>query len=256
MINISDISLLKASEKKRNEMLNFLSHDLRSPLASTIAMLELAKNKDNIKDIQATMSEIENNTHKTLDLAEQFLQLSRANSHETIHFYDTNFNDVVLNAIDQIWGLSNNKQITIVHKFDRDEIRLQAKPTLLERAIVNLLSNAIKYSPNGARIDVNVQLTNEEIQCCVIDHGKGISREELPYLFDVFRRTQEATIQRQHGVGLGLAFVDAVAKRHSNDCPDCAPVKRRCPSLHSDTCQEPAQREPGATSVKLKKERQ
>ncbi len=104
VVNFSDISLLKASERKRNEALNFLSHDLRAPLSSIVALIELAKNKASIDEIRSMLDDMENNTHKTLHLAEQFLQLSRANTSENIKFYDIDFNSVVLNAIDQIWG--------------------------------------------------------------------------------------------------------------------------------------------------------
>lgn len=215
VINFTDISLLRASEQKRNETLNFLSHDLRSPLSSMIALIELAKNKTGIDDMRAMLGNMEKNTHKTLHLAEQFLQLSRANADENIKFHDIDFNSVVLNAIDQIWALSKQMQVTIEREFDREELWTHAEPDLLERAIINLLSNAIKHSAAGASVTVTVRLIQNEIACCVIDRGSGIAAEELPHLFEMFRRTRGAGVERQYGIGLGLAFVDAVARRHA-----------------------------------------
>jgi signal transduction histidine kinase len=215
VVNFSDISLLKASEHKRDEVLNFLSHDLRSPLSSMIALIELAKNKSSIDEMHAMLESMEKNTHKTLHLAEQFLQLSRANANEKINFYDIDFNSVVLNAIDQIWALSDKMKVSITHDFEHDELWTHAEPDLLERAILNLLSNAIKHSTAGARVKVVVTLNENEISCCVIDQGSGISAEELPHLFEMFRRTRGAGVERKYGIGLGLAFVDAVARRHS-----------------------------------------
>lgn len=214
VVNFSDISLLKASEHKRNEALNFLSHDLRAPLSSIIALIELAKNKTSIDEMRSMMDGMENNTHKTLHLAEQFLQLSRANTSENIKFYDIDFNSVVLNAIDQIWALSNKMKVAIRQEFDRDELWTHAEPDLLERAILNLLSNAIKHSKAGSSVHVVVKLSENQISCCVIDQGSGISSDELPHLFEQFSRTQGAGIERKYGIGLGLAFVDAVARRH------------------------------------------
>ncbi len=215
VVNFSDISMLKASERKRNEVLNFLSHDLRSPLSSMIAMIELAKNKTSVNEMRTMLQDMEKNTHKTLHLAEQFLQLSRANTSENIHFYDIDFNSVVLNAIDRLWALSNKLQVTIEHIFDNDELWTHAEPDLLERAIINLLSNAIKHSDAGSTVRVTVSLNDNLIACCVIDHGPGISREDLPHLFEMFRRTRGVGVERKQGIGLGLAFVDAVARRHS-----------------------------------------
>jgi len=215
VVNFSDISLLKASEEKRNETLNFLSHDLRSPLSSMIALIELAKNKSSVDEMHSMLDSMDTTTHKTLHLAEQFLQLSRANTSEHINFYDIDFNSVVLNAIDQIWALSNKAQVTITHEFDHDELWTHAEPDLLERAVLNLLSNAIKHSTAGGSVRVTVKLKENKICCCVIDRGSGIPGRELPHLFEMFRRTRGSGVERKYGIGLGLAFVDAVARRHS-----------------------------------------
>ena len=215
IVNLSDISMLKASERKRSEVLNFLSHDLRSPLSSMLAMIELAKNRDSVESMREMLDDMESSTHRTLHLAEQFLQLSRANASEKVRFYDTEFINVVLNAIDQLWGLSSKLGVKIVQEFDKDEIWTHAEPDLLERAIVNLLSNAIKHSAPGATVIVRVRLDDNEILTCVIDEGSGIAIEDMPHLFEMFRRTRGAGVERIQGVGLGLAFVDAVAKRHA-----------------------------------------
>ena len=215
IINFSDISQLKASENRRTEVLNFLSHDLRSPLASMIAMIELAKNKTSADDIQNMLEGMEKQTNKTLHLAEQFLQLSRANTTENLKFYDIDFNSVVLNAIDQLWALSNKEQVTIEHIFDQEELWTRGEPDLLERAIINLLSNAIKHSDKNSTVQVSVILTQQDITCCVIDQGIGIDADDVPHLFELFQRTKGAGVERIQGIGLGLAFVNAVAKRHA-----------------------------------------
>ena len=214
VINLSDIQLLKASEKKRDELLNFLSHDLRSPLSSTLALLELAKTKENADELHETLSQVSLFTHKTLHLAEQFLHLSRAKSSEDLPLYDIDFNTVALNAIEQVWTLAKAKNIQISQSFKHDELWILGEPDLLERAVVNLLSNAIKYSESNTSIKVEISLHNNNIRCCVIDEGFGISEEDLPDLFELFKRVHREGEKRKLGIGLGLAFVDAVAKRH------------------------------------------
>jgi len=215
IINFSDISQLKASENRRTEVLNFLSHDLRSPLASMIAMIELARNKPEVDDMRGMLDGMEKQTNKTLHLAEQFLQLSRANTTENLKFYDIDFNSVVLNAIDQLWALSNKQQVTIEHEFDQEALWTRGEPDLLERAIINLLSNAIKHSEANSTVQVSVTLVQQDINCCVIDQGSGIAADDVPHLFEMFKRTTGAGVERIQGIGLGLAFVDTVAKRHA-----------------------------------------
>jgi CHASE2 domain-containing sensor protein/signal transduction histidine kinase len=214
IINLSDITLLKNSERKRDQILDFLSHDLRSPLSSMLAMIELARSKSSLGEMRAMLNVMEKNTEKTLHLAEQFLQLSRASTDEKIQFYELDFNNVVLNAIDQLWALSNKKNIRIDYQFEQEECWTLAEGDLLERAIVNLLSNAIKYSPADSDVLVRVSISQNEICCCVIDHGYGIDEAEIPHLFELFKRARGAGVERIQGIGLGLAFVDAVAKRH------------------------------------------
>ncbi|MBL6998358.1 MAG: CHASE2 domain-containing protein [Gammaproteobacteria bacterium] len=215
VVNLSDVSLLKASEKKRNEVLDFLSHDLRSPLSSMLAMIEISRTKSSLDEMLEMLGVMEKNTYKVLHLAEQFLNLSRANTSAPVKFYDIDFNTVVLNALDQLWALSHKMNVTIKHQFEQEECWTHAEADLLERAIVNLLSNAIKYSEAGSTVHVSVSQSEQEIHCCVIDQGCGISAAEMPHLFEMFRRSQGAGVERIQGVGLGLAFVDAVARRHS-----------------------------------------
>ncbi len=214
VINLSDIQLLKASEKKRDELLNFLSHDLRSPLASTLALIELAKTRQTPEELSDTMEKITSQTQKTLHLAEQFLQLSRAKSNLDLPLYDIDFNTVILNAIELVWQLAQKRHIRITHTFESEELWMLGEPDLLERAMVNLLSNAIKYSDEDTTIHVNVSTSHHMIRCCISDEGYGISESDLPNLFELFKRVHRDGKKHKLGIGLGLAFVDAVAKRH------------------------------------------
>jgi len=214
ILNLSDISLLKTAQRKRNEVLDFLSHDLRAPLSSMLAMIELARHKRTLDDMLEMLSGMERHTHKTLHLAEQFLQLSRATTDSEIRFFDIDFISVTLNAIDQLWALSSQLGIKIEYHFSAEECWTHADADLLERAIINLLSNAIKHSEKGAEVNVLVDIVKDTIECCVIDRGSGIEPSEIPHLFEMFRRTQGDGVERKQGVGLGLAFVEAVIKRH------------------------------------------
>jgi CHASE2 domain-containing sensor protein/signal transduction histidine kinase len=214
ILNLSDISLLKTAQRKRNEVLDFLSHDLRAPLSSMLAMIELARRKETLDDMLEMLSGMERHTHKTLHLAEQFLQLSRATTDSEIRFFDIDFISVTLNAIDRLWALSSQLGIKIEYHFSAEECWTHADADLLERALINLLSNAINHSQKGSEVNVVVNIVKDTIECCVIDSGSGIESTEIPHLFEMFRRIQGAGVERKQGVGLGLAFVDAVIKRH------------------------------------------
>ena len=214
ILNFSDITPLKASEHKRNELLNFLSHDLRSPLVSLLALVELAKSKTSTDEVQALLTRMESYTETTIQLAEQFLQLARAESSQDLPFHELDLVAVTMNALEQVWGQAQAKRIQLRQTFDLDEAWIRGEGGLLERALVNLLSNAIKYSESDRTVGVRLFSRADELYCCVIDAGYGIPAADLPRLFDRFRRVHRRDRPVQAGAGLGLAFVDAVARRH------------------------------------------
>ena len=217
ILNFSDITPLTASERKRDELLNFLSHDLRSPLVSLLALFELTKKKTVVADIHAEMDRMTGYTEKTLNLAEQFLQLARAEGSQDLPFHDVDLINILRNACEQLWGMAQARGIKIVQNIDVEEAWVHGDSSLLERAIINLLSNAIKYSPADTSVTVTLMLTEHYYRCCVTDNGIGISAEELPRLFDRFRRIHRDKQDDQDGAGLGLAFVDAVIRRHGGE---------------------------------------
>ena len=215
IFNFSDISPLKASERKRNELLNFLSHDLRSPLVSMSALIDLARSHRPGTEIVGLLDRMETYTGNTLELAEQFLQLARAESIESFNFREIDMAGVAINALEQVWGQAQSKQISLQQDCNpNQEAWMMGDGSLLERAMVNLLDNAIKYSEPGTVVTLSIRLEQGEIHCCVSDQGQGIAAEVLPHLFERFLRVDQPGTARQRGAGLGLAFVDVVAHQH------------------------------------------
>jgi len=213
IINLSDITEIKDAQRKRNEMLSFLSHDLRSPLVSVLAMLE--KNKLNNQKNELSLR-IEHNVNYTIQLAENFVLLSRVESGDDISFNSTNMSDVIANAIDTVWDQANIKQIPIHQNLSIDGW-VSGNGAMLERVMINLLSNAIKYSDIECQITVSLHRENATIICCIQDNGPGISEDDMSCLFDRFKRAKQHSTKRvttESGIGLGLAFVHAAIERH------------------------------------------
>ena len=214
IVTFSDISQLKASERKRYELLNFLSHDLRSPLVSLLALMELARDKDAIEQVHPLLERMQGYTEKTLSLAEQFLQLARAESAEELPFQELDFASVALNALEQVWGQAQAKAIRLQQQSEVNEAWIRGDGSLLERSLVNLLGNAIKYSEPGQEVQLHLYSHAGELYCCVIDQGSGIAANDIPRLFDRFQQLNSRNSGPSQSIGLGLAFVKAVALRH------------------------------------------
>ena len=206
------IAHLRTATRQREEALQFLTHDMRSPQASILSTLDQAGGA-----VEAgTARRIESYARRTLALADGFVQLARAESQQVARD-ETDLCDVVLDAVDDLWPQSSAKRISVETQGCEGEHLVLGDRSLLTRAVINLVGNAIKYSPEKST--VRCRLTSEAGQAvvCVEDEGPGISEEQRARLFEPFRRLGHGGPE---GAGLGLAFVRLVAIRHGGtvDC--------------------------------------
>ena len=215
IVSIIDISTIRAAERSRDETLRFLSHDMRAPQASILALLELQSEKDSALPQTEFFARIEKASRKTLGLADNFVQLARAKSHE-YRLEEVDFMDMVLDAIDELWTQANAKQIKMVADIPSGEYPIRVDRGLMTRALVNLISNAINYSPAHTRIScvLRMQQSSNQIMCHIIDQGYGIAEIDRPRLFQRFQRLAHSNQPRHDGIGLGLVFVKTVVERH------------------------------------------
>lgn len=215
IVNLTDISALKASERKRTELLGFLSHDLRSPMVSILSLIELRREQlGKSKEQQQFLEHVTDYTQQVLILSEGFLYLAKADSLEEAEFRSVDLVDVAYNALQQVWPQAMKKKIRVVQRFEVDEVFLLGNAQLLERVIVNLLTNAVKYSPDQGEIELSLEKKDGVIKCRVKDSGYGISAEFLPNVFDRFSREKSEAGMKQGGSGLGLAFVKQTVEKH------------------------------------------
>lgn len=222
VFSFTDITVLREAERARLNTLQFLSHDMRSPMTSVLALIEkskydLARNtlsntETDYLDHQKLLEQIESYVERSLSYADNFLQLAKAEDCQQEDFRRNNFCDIVANAIEQVYPQANKRGININVKGVEEDIFLVCNAELIERAIVNLLSNAIKFSGSNSAIDVICLLSPDEtVKLIIRDQGEGIADNLLPTLFERFETTKESNPQ---GVGLGLAFVRVVMERH------------------------------------------
>jgi len=209
----ADITRLRASERQREDALRLLTHDMRAPQASILAVLE-AEGK---KVPPELARRLERYAHQTLSLADDFVHLARA---ESGRFAVETFNlsEALLDAADDVWPLANAKRIRIVTDVPEEEAFTTGDRALLTRAIANLLGNAIKYSDERTRIIARTRLEDGQVIAEIEDEGRGIATEDLPRLFEPFRRLAPPegapAAAEASGAGLGLAFVKTVVERH------------------------------------------
>lgn len=214
IINIVDISAIKREQRRQLEMIDFISHDLRSPMTSILALTSREQRVSDGSEANEVYQKIEKLTRSSLSLAEQFLMLSRTEANIELAIYPVELLNAIDNAIAIVTPQANQNKIAI--HFDYlayEDIWLNTNQDLLERVITNLISNAVKYSPEETKVVIEIEKTDSSTLLKVIDQGDGISSEQMEAIFKPFTRMQKHEMEKVKGIGLGLRFVRAAMNR-------------------------------------------
>lgn len=206
LLSLTDLSKEREAQQHRETMLRFLSHDLRAPHSAILALLDVHNGESPV------FAQIEQQVRRALSLTESFVQLAKAEA-DGYQFQPTLFAMLVMDAFDQVAVIAQLKGIHLVHDLDEaDEAMVYADQSLLTRALFNVLENAIKYSQSGTTVRLRHGSAQGWLECRISDQGPGIAPEDLPELFNQYRRFDSA--QGSEGLGLGLTMVKAVIERH------------------------------------------
>jgi len=202
---LTDITDLARAEAEREEVLQLLSHDMRAPQSTIIAIL------DGEIDAEAK-KRIERNARRTMQLAQDFVEIARMGETDFVG-EEVLLADLVREVADSLWPLANERGIKFIFGDSSNSAFVIAEPDRLFRAFCNLIDNAIKFSPDNETIAIVVARQATDIIVTVTDNGRGIAADILPQLFTRFVSGGEHK-GRVTGTGLGLTFVQAVIERH------------------------------------------
>ena len=217
-----DVSALHAAEAQREDALRLLSHDMRSPQASILALVEIERARAEPVLARSLLERIERYAQRALTLADDFVQLARAESQAYV-LEPLSLTELVIDATDEVWPQAHAKRIAL-HTETGDAADtghwIYADRSLVTRALVNILNNAVKYSPPDTRIVCSftsrpaAARSVARVSCTIRDQGYGIPKEQQAGLFERFRRFHETERPEVGGAGLGMAFVKTVVTRH------------------------------------------
>ncbi|WP_018149875.1 CHASE2 domain-containing protein [Leeia oryzae] len=212
IVSIIDISSLRQAEQGRDEALRFLSHDMRAPQASILALIDMQRS-NNALPPDEFLARVEQYARRALGLADDFVQLARAEA-QHYHFEEESLLEIVCDAMDEMWALANSRHIKLVYPELQDEAMVLADRRMLTRVMINLISNAIKYSPMHTAVRCHLYRDAQHWCCEVIDQGYGVTPEQQAAMFNRFTRFMSPEHPVTEGIGLGLAFVKTVLDRH------------------------------------------
>ena len=217
LVQFVDITRVKALQREREQMLAFLTHDIRSPQVTILSALSQGGESQHTEWAQT----IEREARRGLNLAESYVQWARA-EHKELKRDDSDLVDLCTDVIDSFWLKAEAQKVRvqlIVDRVGKEGAWAQLDQTLFRRVIANLVENALRFSPEGGTISVEIVPLEPDWQVEVRDQGPGISESDVERIFEPYvRGSQAGSVQvaqnDQIGAGLGLAFVRLVIHRH------------------------------------------
>lgn len=193
--------------------LDFVAHDLRTPMTRMRGIAELAlQNPDDTKRLSDALSTSLEESDKILSMLNAIMDVSEAES-GILHLNrePIDIKETLLQLIDMYSYIGERKELNLFLTCEED-IFLTVDPARFRQAVGNLLDNAVKYSPK--RDNIELEARKEENTCIisVTDHGNGIAKDELPFIWDRLYRSPSKN--KTPGMGLGLSLVKAILKAH------------------------------------------
>ena len=232
---------LRDADRRKDEFLAMLAHELRNPLAPIRTAVQLMRFKE-LPDEQRTRARdvIERQVDQLVRLIDDLLDVSRiTRGMITLHREPIELTAVIARAVETTRPLIDAHRQELVVALPPRALRVEGDGTRLAQVIGNLLNNAAKYTPDGGRIRVQLHAEEREAVITVNDTGIGIPPEMLGSIFDLFTQVDRALDRAHGGLGIGLALVRRSSRCTAGRSARRAPASTREPRSRSGSACSP-----------------
>ncbi len=197
------------------------AHELRTPLATSKAMIESTLEMDNLPEVEArdTLNKLDRQTDRLIQLVQDLLLLSRMNLQVlSLKRQPCCLNTLVMDLMDEFEALAIAAGLKLIPDIQvKQPVYVLGDEEQLYRLMANLLTNAIQYTPKGGRITLRLSVNENDSLLQVQDTGLGIPESEQPHIFDRFYRVHSDRSRHTGGAGLGLAIAQAITQAHQGN---------------------------------------
>ena len=208
---------LSEVDRKKNEFLATLAHELRNPLAPISNAVQVLRRRGarDVNTIESSSELLERQVTQMSRLVDDLIDMSRITSGRIeLRKERVELATVVKQAVEttraQYRGM--NHELTIA--MPEAPVMLDADPARLTQVLGNLLNNAFKFSSRGGHVWLTIQPENGDVAIRVRDNGIGLSQDELPRVFDMFTQLDTSTDRSRDGLGIGLSLVRTLVELH------------------------------------------
>ena len=204
---------LRATDRRKDEFLAMLAHELRNPLAPIRSGLDLLTLES--KEDQPVLLVMKEQVEHLVRLVDDLLDVSRIMRGKIdLRKKTTELKEIVERAVEAVRWTFDEKQQTLTISVPEESLPVFVDPVRLVQVVSNLLNNASKYTDPGGTIDLKVEKAEDEVRVRVLDNGIGIEPELLPNVFDLFTQSSRALDRAQGGLGIGLTLVQNLVEMH------------------------------------------
>ncbi|WP_434305989.1 sensor histidine kinase [Clostridium botulinum] len=207
----------KNYKEHHQKMISNISHDIRTPLTALMGYVDLLSDNSITKEKKEEYISIIRERGTALkDLMEEFFQMAKLECNDVeITIEKFNISEVVRKNIITFMNEINERNITPEINIGDEEIFALGDKNYMSRIITNLISNSLKYGYEGKVIGIDLKEDNKWVTLSIWDKGKGIDKNELPYIFDRLYTGEKSRNRSFQGSGLGLSIVKNMAQ-HMN----------------------------------------
>jgi signal transduction histidine kinase len=210
---MQDITYLKELDRAKSDFVTAVTHDLRSPLTAITGFIDLLRDAGPLNEQQTEfVSHARQSTTKMRRLIDDLLDLAKIEAGLGASTKTCDLFTLAQEVVTELQGAAIQQHITLSVDKAGDIPEIRGDPNRLRRAIANLVGNALKYTPEGGSVRVDLEANDGRVSVAVVDTGRGIPKDDIPYIFDPFYRVSEH--QDVDGSGLGLAMVKSIVDAH------------------------------------------
>jgi signal transduction histidine kinase len=205
------------ANRVKDEFLATLSHELRTPLNAILGYAQMLRGGAIAAERhEAALEVIERNAQVLTQLVGDILDVSRIVSGKMkLSVQAVELGPLFADALGTVLPAAERRGIRLTSRVATDLVTVHADPDRLRQVLWNLLTNAVKFTPAGGRVEVNAaRVAPDGVELTVIDTGRGISTDFMPFLFERFRQADGPYSREHGGLGLGLSIARNIVEMH------------------------------------------
>jgi two-component system, OmpR family, phosphate regulon sensor histidine kinase PhoR len=215
LLLFQDLTEMKNLQTMRRELIGNVSHELRTPLASVKAIVETLQDGaiDDDKVSREFLEKVENEVDRMSQIVTELTDLSRIETGGAkLNLEPANLNSLVADVVVHLSPQAERKGLNLAVAPAPDALITLIDKDRIRQVIINIVHNAIKFTPSGGRITISTSMNGDSVVTKISDTGVGISKEDLPHIFERFFKADRS--RSGTGTGLGLAIAKHIIQAH------------------------------------------